>query len=47
MPKRACQERIRVDLQARTRLRAAHQSRSANLAALMPALLDRAFKEEL
>ena len=47
LPSLEDQERIRVTLKARTRLRAAHESRAADLAALMPSLLDRAFKGEL
>jgi type I restriction enzyme S subunit len=44
LPSREAQKRIRVTLEARTRLRAAQNSRAADLAALMPSLLDQAFK---
>ena len=47
LPSREAQKQIRDTLEARTRLRAAQDSRAADLAALMPSLLDRAFKGEL
>jgi len=47
LPNRADQDRIRVTLRARNRLRAAQAARAVDLALLMPSLLDRAFQGEL
>jgi hypothetical protein len=47
MPNYEDQQRLVPAFRATSRLRAAQDSRAADLAALMPSLLDRAFKGEL
>jgi hypothetical protein len=47
MPNYDEQKRLVPAFTALNRLRAAQESRTADLAALMPSLLDRAFKGEL